>query len=155
MFATNKSVNEGISSSFSALPINCLTKVRVEAVGRDVHLYLNNTLDSAVQLSSERVFGDAILYVSDPWHPAAVGSISSINMVPITSMTQAIVSHSSTSTLRRFLTYTRTNIPENYSISFDITPTGIVSSWANILRYTKDNTNAGPGGRIPGTYSSL
>ena len=148
--ATNASSNDGISSSYAALPLNCVTNVRVEALGRQLHLYLNNTLDSAIFLSGDRVYGDAILYVSDPWHPAAIGTISPIELDQICELTQDAV-HTSTSTLSRFLTFNRTTVPENYSLSFDITPTGISSVWTNILHYTKDNSDGGAaGGRMPG-----
>ncbi len=44
-----------------------------------------------------------------------------------------------------------TTVPANFALSFDIKPFGTVSGLANIIHYTKDKTNAGGGGRIPGT----
>ena len=110
---------------------------------------MNDTLDYAVQLSSQRVYGEAILYVGDPWHPSAGASISPIIMEPICELTHDPI-HNTASPLSRLLTFTKTTIPENYSLSFDFTTTNTSSVWSNILQYTKDNTNAGPGGRIPG-----
>ena len=47
----------------------------------------------------------------------------------------------------------KVSVPQNYSLSFDVYPTGIIPQYGNLLHYTKDNTNAGPGGRVPGNFS--
>ena len=44
----------------------------------------------------------------------------------------------------------KTFVPPNYALSFNITPTGLVSKLSSILHYTKDNSDNGPLGRIPG-----
>ena len=31
-------------------------------------------------------------------------------------------------------------------------PVGVSPHWTNIIHYTKDKTNAGPEGRVPGMY---
>ena len=45
-----------------------------------------------------------------------------------------------------------TNVPENYSLSFELRPTGIVSHWASIFHYSGDFSDTGPRGRMPGTF---
>ena len=83
--STKTNVDEGIGSSKKTLPFGSTTRVRVDALGRQLLLYLNESLDSNVTVSSERIFGDALLYVSDPWNPAMSGTISPISMTTLTS----------------------------------------------------------------------
>ena len=48
-----------------------------------------------------------------------------------------------------------TIVPQNFSLSFDLTPTGIVSSWSSIIHYSGDGSDSGPSGRIPGKISLI
>ena len=41
-------------------------------------------------------------------------------------------------------------VPANFALSFDITPFEIIFNTASIIRFSKDRTNLGAGGRIPG-----
>ena len=72
--------NEGIASSILSLPLNATTNVRVEAVGREVFLFFNNTFDSMVTVSADRISGEAILFAPNPWSHPALASIESIQM---------------------------------------------------------------------------
>ncbi len=78
--ATTENRNDGIDASTGSLPLNAITNVRVEAVGRNLFLYLNNSLDTKVTVSAQRIFGEATLYISDPWHTPAQANIGSIQM---------------------------------------------------------------------------
>jgi hypothetical protein len=85
--ATATNTNDGIGASIASLPLNATTNVRVEAFGRDVLLYLNNTLDSKVTVSADRISGAATLYISDPWYTPASASFGSYQMKSITALT--------------------------------------------------------------------
>lgn len=135
------------------MPLHHVTKVTIEAVGRFIHLYLNQTRDSIIELSSGRIYGDAYLYVSDPWSIPAIATISPVKMEALSEFTKSPV-HTATSPISRLLTYTKTTVPENYNLSFEITPTRVSSDRANILHFSKDGSDAGPGSRIPGNHSS-
>ncbi len=78
--ATSANVNDGIESSTASLPLNATTNVRLEALGRVVLLYLNNSYDSMVTVSADRIFGAATLSISDTWSPSASAHIGSIQM---------------------------------------------------------------------------
>ena len=78
--ATKSSGHEGIDASTGSLPLNATTNVRVEAFGRTLLLFFNNTFDSMVTVSADRISGAATLYISDPWHPPASASIGSYQM---------------------------------------------------------------------------
>ena len=60
--------------------------IRVEAFGRALLLFFNNTFDSMVTVSADRISGAATLYISDPWHIPASASIGSIRMKSISSL---------------------------------------------------------------------
>jgi hypothetical protein len=86
--STTANGNDG-TDSIAALPLHATTNVRVEAFGRDVYLYLNNTLDTMITLSADRIFGPATLYVSDPWYTPASASIGSIYMNSLSALTRS------------------------------------------------------------------
>ena len=147
--ATVNNVNDGIYASTKALPLNAKTSVRFEAVGRDLLLFLNNTLDSVATVSGDRYGGAATVYVSDPWHPSASARIASIKMSAITALTSTPVS-AVNGPLSYGIAYEKTTVPADYALSFDITPTGTVEGWASIIHYTGDGSNVDKLGRIPG-----
>ena len=162
--ATKNNADEGIWASDRSLPVNATTSVRVEAFGRDVLLFLNNIFDSMVTVSADRISGVATLYISDPWHTPASASIGSIQLESDSSLlemadgtplfTNASLDVTSSSDfnghLSKFAIYERTIVPANYSLKFDIIPFGTVTRLASILHYSKDKTNMGAGGRLPG-----
>ena len=146
--ATQTITDEGIVSSNASLPLNAITKVRVEASGRDVFLYLNNTLDTMITVSADRIFGVASLYVSNPWQPPALATIASIQMIPF-STRSFIPASNFNSRLSQLAVYEATTVPTNFALSFDIKPFGTVSELASIIYYRKSDMGSAAGG-IPG-----
>ena len=151
--ATTSNSDEGIGGSTSSLPINATTTVRVEAFGRDVLLYLNNTFDLKVTVSADRISGAATLYISDPWYTPASASIGSIQMKSISALTATATNFNGL--LSQKAVNEVTTVPANYALSFDIKPIGTVSGWGSIIHYTQDKTDLGPKGRIPGMYLNI
>ena len=138
------------------LPLDQKTNIRLEVFGRQARLYLNGTFDSALELAVDVPFGRANLIVpqfhSKPSRtdPSARGSIGLISIKSISEFTpQPTNVHTTTSVIRPFLTNTKTTVPQNFSLSFNITPTAIENELTNILHYTQDGTDDGPVGRIP------
>jgi hypothetical protein len=148
--ATKSNVNEGIDASTGSLPLNATTNVRVEAFGRALLLFFNNTFDSMVTVSADRFSGAATLYISDPWHPPASASIGSYQMKSITALTPTASNFNGL--LSQLAVNEPTIVPANFALSFDIKPLQASSHWTNIIHYSKDKTNVGPEGRIPGMY---
>ena len=150
---------EGLSS-FALLPLGQSTNVRVEAVGSELLLFLNNKLDTQVKIVGNRLSGNATLYVSNSWSTSALASIGSIQMTPISAITSegAKVRLSQFSAMNEQNTLTRdglgmnTVVPVNYSLTFDITPTSKVD-WAQILHYSGTKGNVGVRARMPGIFS--
>ncbi len=148
--ATTTNTNEGIGASTASLPLNATTNVRVEAFGRTLLLFFNNTFDSMVTVSADRIFGAATLYISNPWYAPALASISSIQMKSISSLSVSTAG-AFNGLLTKLAVYETTTVPANFSLSFDIKPLGVSLYQTNIIHYSMDNTDMGPGGRIPGT----
>ena len=145
--ATKSNVNEGIDASTGSLPLNATTNVRVEAFGRALLLFFNNTFDSMVTVSADRFSGAATLYISDPWHIPASASIGSYQMKSITALTPTASNFNGL--LSQLAVNEPTIVPANFALSFDIKPLGVSPGWSNIIHYSKDKTNMGPAGRIP------
>ena len=143
--------NEGIVSSNVSLPLNAITRVRVEAFGRDVFLYLNDSLDSMVTVSADRIFGIASLYASNPWSNTALAYISSIQMNPLTAMSFKGANNFN-GRLSPLAVYEETTVPINFALEFDIKPFRTVSELSSIFHYRKSDMGSAAG--IPGMYSS-
>ena len=45
-------------------------------------------------------------------------------------------------------------VPENFSLSFDITPTGIIDRYGSIINYNGSKTKEDPKERMPGIFCS-
>ena len=98
--------------------MNAKTNVRFEAVGTEIRLFLNNTLDGFATVSGERYSGAATVFVSDPWYTPASALISSIKMTAIsrtstilttsvvdqTAMTTTTITENTYTTTRRVIT---------------------------------------------------
>ena len=143
--ATIANKNAGIEVSNAFLPLNTTTKVRVEAFGRYVLLYLNKSLDTIATVSADRIFGEATLYVSHPMFTPALASTGSIKMESLSTL-----SFKSAKKIDSFPTIPNVYVPANFSLSFNITPFATVSELSSIIRYCKDNTDIEAGGRMPG-----
>ena len=149
--ATLKKANAGIFASIGSLPLHATTNVRVEALGREVFLFLNNSFDSMASLSADRIFGAATLFVSNPWQPPALATVGSIQMKSLSALTVTAASVFN-GRLSKFAVYEKTTVPANFALSFKITPFEISSEWSSIIHYSKDKTNMGAGGRMPGMF---
>jgi len=148
--ATIANVIAGIEISNASLPLNAITNVRVEAFGRYVLLYLNNSLDSMVTVSADRISGKATLYVSNPWSTPALATVVSLQMNSLSSFSFKSAKKSTSSLFRSAVT-----VPANFSLSFAIIPFRTVSELSSIIRYCKDNTGIGRGGGMPGIFLKI
>ena len=146
---TDKDWNDGLDS-ISPLQSNQTTNVRLEVDGPIVILYLNNTQDNFVVLKGVRSSGQATFYVSNPWHTPALASIGSIQMTPLIAMPPVKPSDFNGPLSRVAAFEENVIVPENYSLTFNITPTGTTSDWSSIIHYSGDKSDAGPRGRMPG-----
>jgi len=145
---TDISWNDGFDS-FASLPLNQTTNVRLEAAGPYIILYLNNTVDNFVTLGGVRSSGQATLFVSDPWHTPASAKIGPIQMTPISEI-EFLQSKAFNGRLSKAAAFEETAVvPVNYSLSFDITPSGTTSDWANIIHYTRSMSDLV---RMPGNF---
>ena len=109
--ATTFNWNVGIDSTGS-LPLNATTNVRVEAFGRTLLLYFNNTFDSMVTVSADRISGAATLYISSPWNTPASAIIGSYQMKSITALTVSTGSGVFNGRLTKLAVYEETTVPK-------------------------------------------
>lgn len=105
-------------------------------------------------LEGLRYSGEATVWKSSPWMPAAMASISSINMTSISLITgyggRPLANFSGP--ISKGALIEKSYVPADYALTFDIIPTGIVlaESESSIIHYTQDISNMGPKGRMPG-----
>jgi hypothetical protein len=123
--------------------------VKVEAVGREMAIFLNNTLTEFKIFSSDRFSGNATVFVSSPWYRPALASISSMNMKAISSLS----GHSSfdySGPIIPKVILEKVFVPTDYAFTFDITPHSIVSETSSVIHFSLDGSDTGPKGRSPG-----
>ena len=128
-----------------ALPMYQTTRIKLRALFTTIDVFYNQTLVQSNTLSGQRFSGPALRFISQQEVKPAIARLSSVSMID---MADSKV-HTTTNRLGPIMTYTKTFVPENYSLSFEIKPTGISPNWTNILQYTKDGGNFGLGSRIP------
>ena len=133
--------------------MNQITNVQVVAFGKEVFLFLNNTLDIMKVVTGDRDFGTGTLFLSESTfgYGAALGSIDSLRMTPISGSPFGRANDLN-GPLSKVAAYETTNVPENYSLSFSITPTGTASDWSSIIHYSGDKSDVGSKGRMPGIF---
>ena len=123
-----------------SLPINAFTKITVLAVSQNVKIFYNDSIVKEATVPSARVVGTAHVYVSDPWWPAARGTLNRLRIKsaePGDSLTPE-------NTLKgnRLLSGTyfgRIEVPLNFNLSLSIRPVDVVRESANILHFTQRN----------------
>jgi hypothetical protein len=84
--ATTSNPSELFDSTL-ALPLNAQTNVRLEAVGKDLMIFLNDSFEGFAKLSANRISGNATVYVSSPWNSPAIAKVSGIKMAGLKTMT--------------------------------------------------------------------
>ena len=133
------------------MPLNSKTQVRIEAVGKEVAIFFNNSIVHLSAQQGVRISGNATVMMSSPWYPAAIANISSITLTSISSITGSGQSLSDFSgPISKGSLIGKTFVPADYALTFDITPTGFVpNDWSNIIHFTQDYSDSGPKGRIP------
>jgi hypothetical protein len=133
------------------LPLNAKTNVRVEAVGKDLALFLNNTFEGYARVSADKISGDATVYVSDPWYPSASATLGNIKMTEINGKTSTARPVSAINgAFKQGSALEKTIVPADYALSFDVTPLRVDGHSSSIIHYSGDNSNIGPKGRMPG-----
>ena len=130
---------------------NQTTNVKLLAFGNEVFLYLNNDFDNMMVVKGVRGFGAVALFLSELNSNPALASIDSLRMTGISGSPFGRVNDLK-GPLYKVAAYETTSVPENYSLSFNITPTGIKSDWSSIIHYSGDKSDAGPRGRMPGIF---
>ena len=123
--------------SSKELPLNAQTNVRVEAFGRDIYLFLNDSFDSMISATKERYYGNVTFININPLVNDFIIPINSspFSMTPITSnplIRQGKVD-SFNGTILKLAHYETKIVPANFSLSFNIKPTGNQSSWSNVI----------------------
>ncbi len=149
--ATLDNVNDGIFASVRSLPLNATTNVRVEAFENEIFLFLNNSFDTMASLSTDILFGEATLFAPNPWSTAALATIGSIQM-NVAFKTLYIASSLFNGPLSKSAVKENSFVPPNFALSFDIKPSGKVSSMASIIHFVGSGSlDLGSLGRMPGT----
>jgi hypothetical protein len=62
------------------LPLNVFTKITISAISSDVKFYMNDSLVSSLRQPSERPFGKAFFFASNPWINPANGTLKEFSL---------------------------------------------------------------------------
>jgi len=81
-FSTTTNANDGFNSNV-ALPLSAATRVSVKVNGTKTELFLNGTFSQTYTVSGTRIFGDAYLYVSDPWYAPVMAKVEGISLAQL------------------------------------------------------------------------
>jgi hypothetical protein len=107
------------------LSTNATTQVQVNTVGLYIEVLLNGTVTQYMALPAARTTGPAVLHISDPWCPPANATISNVSLLPISISLQTPLIETPTVLSPRSLG--KVNIPNDFSLSFNLNPKGIIA----------------------------
>lgn len=121
-----------------ALPLNTFAKINIRAQGRVVKLFINDEENAAGTAPSDRPFGPAKFYRSNPWYPPAIVTVKDYVLrdldVPAP-VTKPLVDVTGASLATQSMPIDVV-VPQDFEIDFVVTPRGIVADWSNIIHYT-------------------
>ncbi|KAJ3318302.1 hypothetical protein HDV06_000586 [Boothiomyces sp. JEL0866] len=141
-FGTTTNSNGGFTSA--ALPFNQTSKIRLQVLGNNVFYSVNGTVTQVYILDGVRSSGPAYFYLSDPWYAPANALIGHYRLKEINHLRDM---NMPTGTFQLSEGYRgQVNVPNNFSVSFDITPLGSVASWSSIAHYTVDDADMATAG---------
>lgn len=144
----------------TSLPTKQTTRVRILVFGKTAKVYFNQTLVGVSRTFDERPSGIASVYITNPWNEPAYARLTLFSFREITA--DPFVEHPLEETFRlmvkgkslvrnKFLD--TVEVPQNFNLSFSITPTGTVSTWANIMHFSKSGSNCcESGSRMPAVF---
>jgi hypothetical protein len=115
-------------------------------------VYLNGTLAGFFVFPSARITGEAFMFVSDPFYASANALIANIKINQLTeSRREKMVPQLSTEFRLSSQYFGKMRVPADYSLSFDITPLGLINDWGTIIHFSMDGQDiATKGSRMPG-----
>lgn len=132
------------------LPIGQTTQVTINAIGSVVQVLFNKTAVGLQVLKCDRVYGKAVIYVSDPWYPAADATVKNLF---IRATDQFLIPEVSNNWRLSPSTFGIVNVPVDYSISFTITPKSVLNEWGSIFHVSHDGHDLGSKGtRMPAMW---
>jgi hypothetical protein len=155
----------------AALTQDISTNVRVVYTARSAFIYFDDEYQGSLSFSSDRVTGTATMYMSDPWYAAANADIGDFRVIdsnvaastaastaasaPVTYFTEnveGVVVSLPEATVVYNTNLGEVDMPYNFEISFDITPRGTDSNWANFVHFTQGGNHGTPGDRMPAIW---
>jgi hypothetical protein len=144
----------GIGSTTKSLQLNSNTRVTVTFNERALKVYLNDTLDSSFWLPGTRYFGLSACYAGDPWSPPALAKFSNVTLSTFPETPSIPVAlNGQDYKLSQGNLVGQVFVPQDFSLSFNLTPTGVIGDWASIFHCTANGeNNGGKGARNPGIW---
>ncbi len=139
-FSNTANGNDGLDPS-AQLPIGSVTTVKIEAWGRLLQISMNNTVVARSEFSADRVFGAANLYASDNWHVPANALFGNLKIEPLdflflNGISKREVSHLTELRQLQSEFYGLMTIPQNYTMTFDVKPLGVISNTGSLFHFT-------------------
>jgi len=112
-----------VADTTASLVIGKKTQIRIEATGRSVVVRFDGVVVAQYLASEDRIFGQATMYVSDPWHNPANALVEDFAITPYDPAVEV-------------------NVPANYALSFDYEPVQAIGAWANLVHYSNNNADS-------------
>ena len=139
-FSTTANSNDGVDPS-AQVPIGSVTTVKIEAWGRLLQISLNSTVVARREFPADRIFGAANLYASDNWHAPANALFGNLKIEPLdflflNGISKREVSHLTELRQLQNEFYGLVTIPENYTMTFDVKPLGVITSLGSLFHFT-------------------
>ena len=129
------------------------THVQIEMQRSFVNVYWNGKKMCREKRSDRKNWPKAKVYASDPWYNPALATIANFAIVYSPPLKGAVVfQKKGTFKCKKSTLIGNVNLPTDYSVDVDITPSGVAGGWRSILHFTTGGNCCGYGSRIPGVW---
>merc|ERR1712127_334927 len=144
------------------LPLNKRTAVKIVHLPTQCSVFFNGKKMSTEARADRKQFREAQVWAADPWHNVAAAKMDNLLIQsaramspppPPTPPAKKVTLINGATALRKGRQLARTDMPTDYTMTFDLYPKGKIGGWANIIHFSATGGNCcNYGDRVPAIW---
>jgi len=144
------------------LPLNKRTAVKIVHLPTQCTVFFNGKKMCTEKRADRRQFREAQVWAADPWHNVAAAKMDNLLIKSARALgkpppppppAKKVTLINGATALRRNRQLARTDMPTDYTVTFDLYPKGKVNGWANIIHFSATGGNCcSYGDRVPAIW---
>merc|ERR1712127_876999 len=132
------------------LPLNKRTAVKIVHPPTQCTVFFNGKKMCTEKRADRRQFREAQVWAADPWHNVAAAKMDNLLIESARAMSppppppppaKKVTLINGATALKKGRQLARTDMPIDYTVTFDLYPKGKVNGWANIIHFSSNGGN--------------